>query len=316
MLEKRRNPDGSPVRVTFYVSSGNAARDDLDNSALVKRAWRAAVEKGHEIGNHTHRHEHGSGFTEEQWRAEIKSCIDFLTRPYDPEESLISPDVTKGIGVKSTEIYGFRTPFLEYNDAVFEAVRNAGMVYDCSIEEGFEPNQDGSNFFWPYTLDNGSPGHDIQVEWEQKDPMRNHAGLWEMPVYAVIVPPDDKCAEYGVPRGLRAKMKGYNDYFDQNDGKITGFDYNLWVLFKMTKAEFLATLKYSLDQRLKGNRAPFMFGGHTDIYSSKYPEAMGVALRERQEAVEEFVDYALGKPEVRIVPVKEILDWIQNPKTL
>ena len=37
-------------------------------------------------------------------------------------------------------------------------------------------------------------------------------------------------------------MKGFNDWFDETSGKITGLDYNMWVQYKMNKAEFLATL--------------------------------------------------------------------------
>ena len=66
--------------------------------------------------------------------------------------------------------------------------------------------------------------------------------------------------EYGVPAGLRTKLQGIKSYFDPASGKITGLDYNLWVEFTMTKDEVVATLKYTLDQRLKGNRAPMIFG--------------------------------------------------------
>jgi hypothetical protein len=105
-------------------------------------------------------------------------------------------------------------------------------------------------------------------------------------------------------------------WFDVGSGKITGFDFNLWVSFKMTKAEFLATMKYSLDQRLKGNRAPFLFGAHTDYYSSKYTAPPNATVAERQAAIEEFIDYAISKPEVRVTSAKQVLDWIRNPEPL
>jgi hypothetical protein len=130
------------------------------------------------------------------------------------------------------------------------------------------------------------------------------------------VPPDSRAAEYGIPPGLRAKMKGIASWFDDASGKVTGFDYNLWVSFQMSKAEVLATLKHSLDLRLAGNRAPFMFGTHTDYYSSKYTAARNATVRERQEAIEEFLDYAASKPEVRIVSTKQILDWVREPVPL
>jgi hypothetical protein len=130
------------------------------------------------------------------------------------------------------------------------------------------------------------------------------------------VPPDSECAKYGIDYSLRDKMQSVASWFDTTSGKITGLDYNLFVQFKMTKEEFLATMKYTLDQRLKGNRAPMTFGAHTDVYSSKYTAAPGATDVQRQEAVEEFIDYALSKPEVRVVSNKKILDWVRNPTPL
>jgi hypothetical protein len=86
--------------------------------------------------------------------------------------------------------------------------------------------------------------------------------------------------------------------------------------FAMTKAEVLATLKYSIDQRLAGNRAPFLFGAHTDYYSPKYTGAPNATAEERQQAIEELIDWALTKPEVRVVSYGHVLDWVRNPTSL
>ena len=81
----------------------------------------------------------------------------------------------------------------------------------------------------------------------------------------------------------------------------------------MNTTEFAATLKYTLDLRLQGNRAPLLFGMHSDYYSSKYEAPLIPSWRERQQAVEEFIDYALSRPEVRIVSNRQLLDWLRNP---
>jgi hypothetical protein len=316
MIRSRKNRDGSKAALSFYLTSTYVGTWVSESPTYVKRSWNSAMVDGNEVGNHTHTHSHGADFAEAQWKTEIQTCIDWLTKPFDAAEPNTSPDDSKGLGASPSQIYGFRTPFLEYNDDTFRVVKDLGFWYDCSIEDGYQPEHDGTNYNWPYTLDNGSPGHDILVEWGLKKELKTHPGLWEMPVHPVIVPPDDKCAEYGVPSGLRAKMKGMNSWFDEEGGKITGFDYNLWVLFKMTKAEVLATLKYTLDLRLQGNRAPFMFGAHTDYYSTKYTAPPNATVAERQAALEEFVDYALSKPEVRFASLKQILDWVRNPTTL
>jgi peptidoglycan/xylan/chitin deacetylase (PgdA/CDA1 family) len=316
LARTRKNADGTPIHLSFYMTTVYADEWGSESQTYVKRAWHTALVDGHEIGNHTRGHLHGDAFTLAQWTAEMQSCINRLTQPFDPNEVNFTPDNTKGIGVAASDIVGFRTPFLEYNDATLQAEKNLGFRYDCSIEDGYQEDQDGSNYLWPYTLDSGSPGHQVLVDWGSKQPIAPRPGLWELPVHPVIVPPDDKCAMYGVQPGLRARLKARQSWFDVDGGKITGFDYNLWVSFSMTKAEFLATLKYTLDQRIGGNRAPFMFGAHTDYYSSKYTAVPSATLTERQQAIEEFIDYARGKSMVRVRSNKEILEWVRNPEPL
>jgi hypothetical protein len=312
----RRNPDTRPLRFSFYVTSMYAESWMAESPTLVKRAWRKALEDGHEIGNHTRTHSPGADFESGTWEQELQLCNSLLVQPFNPSEVDALPDASSGIGMDPARIYGFRTPFLEYNDAMLQVLQSLRFRYDTSIEDGFQDGMDGTNYSWPYTLDNGSAGHEVLVGRGLEAPISPHAGLWELPVYPVIVPPDEKCEEYGVPRGMRARMKALQSWFDEGTGKITGFDYNLWVTFNMTKAEFLATLKYTLDQRLAGNRAPFLFGAHTDVYSPKYTEAPGTSTEERQHAVEEFLDWARSKPEVYVVSYKQVLDWVRNPRTL
>jgi hypothetical protein len=201
-----------------------------------------------------------------------------------------------------------------------EAVIQAGMSYDCSMEEGWQTDQNGTNYNWPYDLDAGSQIDATILGWGYaetsvpRDPVGSHPGLWEMPVHPVVVPPDYRAAEYGIPVGLRAKIKAKADYFDEPTGKWTGLDYNMMQLAPMTRAEVVATLKYTLDLRLKGNRAPMMWGGHTDYYSSvngSFNPAQ-ISLADRRAAIEEFLEYALSLDDVRVVPVKDILAWVKD----
>ncbi|MFB0565378.1 MAG: hypothetical protein ACETWK_06840 [Candidatus Aminicenantaceae bacterium] len=311
-----RTYDGAQTHFSMYCATRFIDGSEKENPVYVKRAWREAHHQGNEIGVHTHLHQHGSRLSVLEWKSEIQTCIDWLTKPFDPGESVSEPDSTKGIGMVSSEIYGFRTPYLEYNDNAIKAVYNKGFLYDCSIEEGFQADQDGTNFLWPYQLDEGSQGDRMIALKNLKKPVSNYPGLWEIPVYAVIVPPDSECAKYGIEPGLRKKMKKAQDYFNEDDGKITGIDWNLWIEFGMSRAEFVATLKYTLDLRLKGNRCPFTFGTHSDIYASKFQHIPDLQVKERQLALEEFIDNALSIPEVRIVSAKELIDWLRDPSYL
>ncbi|NIM91436.1 MAG: hypothetical protein GTO17_10870 [Candidatus Aminicenantes bacterium] len=311
-----RTYDGAQTHFSMYCVTGYIDNNKIENPVFVKRAWKEALLEGNEIGVHTHQHKHGIPLSIQEWESEIETCMDWLTKPFDSQESIAEPDNTKGIGMNPSEIYGFRAPYLEYNDNAFKAIYRKGFLYDSSIEEGFQDDQDGTNFLWPYTLDTGSQGDKILAIDQQRKPVSSYPGLWEIPGYAVIVPPDSLCIKYGARPGLRRKMKQVQDYFDEDEGKITGFDWNLWIVFGMTKSEFLATLKYTLDLRLKGNRCPMAFGTHSDIYSSKFQDLPNTTFEERQEALIEFIDYALSKPWVRIVSAKELLDWLRNPSPL
>lgn len=276
---KARNPDGSPALFSLYAATRYIEAPDIDTPEHVRAAWRAIADAGHEIGLHTHSHSHGKSFDTRQWSEEIAECKRWLGE----------------IGVQPDEIFGFRAPFLEYGRPLFPALHGQGVLYDCSVEEGFDDRFHGGNLPWPY-----------RIEEE----------LWEIPVYALTVPPDEECERYGVPPGLRARLHQVQGYFDPADGKITGFDWNLWMEFGMTRPEVVATFKYSLDLRLAGNRAPLTFGNHSDIYSEQYASAAGSTAEDRRQALAEILDYALSRPEVRVVTAKQILDWLRNPVPL
>jgi len=274
-LESRRNPagagdasrfDGGPLRAAFY-SNGKY----FPANAELRAVHLAAFKAGHEIANHTENHEHGREFTEEQWRAEMVACTETFARAGIPVES----------------IRGFRTPFLEHNPAMFVALEALGFAYDTTLEEGEQPDQDGRNFLWPYTLHDGSPGNAFWAKQSGVPAVGSHPALWEIPIHVFIVPADADCERYGVKPGLRARMRdnikrtgGWD--WSAEEGKITGLDWNVLEAGLAKPEEFLAILKHTLDLRLEGNRAPFMVGGHTAFYPSGNPA--------RRRAMEAFID--------------------------
>jgi hypothetical protein len=292
MLKNKNNPagtgnagtfDGKPVRVSFFCNTDNGTP-----LSTLSGVYKEAYNSGHEIGDHTITHATDTNTTKATWTSEIKGCRTALA----------------GIGIPENKIIGFRTPYLEYNDFTFTVLTELGFVYDCSIESGSAADMDGTNLYWPYTLHNGSPDN-VKIT--------KHPGLWEMPAYRVIVPPE-----------LRAQIKKKQPKFDDISGIWTGLDWNMWAPraddgLEMTKDEYLSTLKYCLDQRLKGNRTPVLFGAHSQFYCQagfvtiNSPNATVTTMR---QAMEEFITYALGKADVRIVPIRDILTWIKNPVPL
>ena len=312
----RKNPDGSNCSCAFYFTSSYITKEKaLEPPHLVKKSWKYAIDNGFEIGCHSHSHPDGTKFTIDEWLFEMNKCVDILTKPYEEE----SDSNDTGIGIAKSEIKSFRTPFLSYNANMLKAVEKMGFLYDCSLEEGVQDDQDGTNFYFPYTLDEGSPGNKFtNLQNPQIEKIGNHAGVWEVPIHVVIVPPDDLCEKYGIKKGLRKKCALKQDYFEEKDGKITGLDYNCLAEFQMTGEEFLATLKYTLDLRLKGNRAPFVLGAHTGIYSLEYESEPSIIIseQERRKVIEDFLDYALSKPEVFVVTPLTIIEWMKNPKKI
>ncbi len=125
-----KNPAGSGNAATY---DGTTTKATFYNTSVYTQAaasWKAAYMAGFETGNHTINHYRGDNaaggmnFDEAGWTREITGCNDFLVSP--------------AVGVKRADLFGFRTPYLAYNAALFPAIKKAGFMYDCSIEEGHQ----------------------------------------------------------------------------------------------------------------------------------------------------------------------------------
>ncbi|MBN1983137.1 MAG: polysaccharide deacetylase family protein [Chitinivibrionales bacterium] len=272
-MKSKKNPNGTPLKCTFYITALYGA-DTTEASKAVKASWKRAYNEGHEIGNHTFSHAEGmAGWPQAQWKATMDSCTDFLV---------------KEIGVPRAQIYGFRTPFLAFDINgmnTHKAAKEAGFLYDCTLNGGSEAEFNGSDYYWPYTLDEGNIGSEHYIK-----PV---PGLWEVPTH-----------RYRLPSG----------------GHMTGFDYNLWKEMEYNKSQFIAVYKNTLDLRYNGNRCPFTLGAHTDYYSKDNEWAnkdiKNSTWQDRRAAIEEFITYALTKPDVRFVTAKFIIDYMKDPYTV
>jgi len=326
-LRNKKNPagngnaatfDGSLVRTSFYCNTIGLSSWHEDDPAKLKTAIEKIVADGHEIGNHTFDHHYKLSLSVgEDWDKLVAALDKYSTAQW--EKSITEMvDTLKAFTVISA-VTGFRTPYLQYKNNSFKALSNLAVRYDCSIEEGAASQFNGANFRWPYTLDSGSPGHEESYYKTLIGSLSPQPGLWELPNHMVIVPSDAECPAYGIPAGLRAKIKSSITWFED---RMTGFDYNLWYKkagegANLKKAEVLAILRYNLDKRYAGNRAPFMFGAHSQYYVGTWAATNATeSAANMRAAIEEFIAYALSKPDVRIVPANRIIDWCRNPRPL
>lgn len=232
-----------------------------------------------------------------------------------------------------SKTYGFRAPRLEINDNCLLALEAKGYEYLCGLEEGFEEHRDGTNMLWPYTTDNGIMNNWFQLEMEEKHYInKTPAGLWTIPVNAFIVPEDIREAVWENYNKI-ANAAPKDEYIMSKEdfvaeGKMTGFDFNLFIIWGFDCDQTLKTLKHTLDLRLKGNKAPLQIGCHTDYFTPMYDFGTlssefnkgkyGLVLSEnwndwvgRKKVFSDFVKYCQDK-ECQIVSGHELIEEMRT----
>lgn len=317
--DQKATYDGTPARVSFYMNTIGMRQWREDDPKTLAEGVRRLYQQGHEVANHTDNHH--SGIDPLTWERIESTIITMQSEDWRARMQQGQDDLISLAGIPPENLVGFRAPFLLYNQAMYDTLAGLGFTYDCSVEEGYSTQFDGHNFRWPYPMSIGAPGHAENWRNNQKNRhqviIRPTPILWQLPQHVLIVPEDPQAQHYGIPAGLWQRMKQRRPTLANH--RITGFDYNLWVNAGLSKAEFLGLLKFNLDLRLEGNRAPFMFGAHSQYYANPVWAKQNVpnaSLMEMKSALEEFVAYALSKPVVRIRPARDIIQWVKHPQPL
>ena len=333
------NFDGTPIGTTFYYTTiyispstetVGGGKPGEDSGGRNRKAWTTAFQNGHEAADHTVNHFNGGVValdTDDCCRPRHWSVADWTAEIKGAKDKLIDPQ--GGIGATADDVIGFRTPFLGYNDNTFTSLTNQGFAYDTSLMNCYADDEDATSCSWPYTLDDGSPDIEhVSAKLTRKTPtpwsfpkVTSHPGLWELPPTTLVIPPDSEAANYKFTEGLRARVAAqanpYPSVYEASTGKMAGLDYSLLMDAKVTPAEMAAILEYNLDQHLAGNRAPIVFIAHSHLYAfsdaDDNPDTPSKAVRDaRWKALTDFLTYAMSKPEVRIVPAKNVLAWVQH----
>lgn len=271
------------------------------------------------------------------WRNKAGYALE--TQTWEDILTLGEQDHSKnGVDIPSAQgsrLQGFRAPRLEVNSNMFQALANKGYLYDCGVEEGMEEDMDGTNFLWPYTVCNGVPNFTTKTEmgetiYATSFPQNGDGnGVWEVPVNLMVVP--EGIRENVLEGANKLRVADGEEELDlaEWDGKITGFDFNMFILWCMTGDQVLETMKHTLDLHYNNNRAPMQVGGHVDYFTPmydnftlendaafkfalpKYNSGHGNTWEDRKATFEAFVDYAKGLSDVEFVSGYDLIQEIK-----
>lgn len=157
VLTNHVNPNGQPIKATFFVSL-----DSRIDYSLVQRLYA----NGHEIAVHTMTHSTGTNTAVDAWRREIVGCRATLS--------------SLG-GIPEAAIVGFRAPYLLPNDASFRILSERGFLYESSFPEDLTAmSAHPGAMIWPYTLDNGLAQNAPGI---RKPAPPYYPGLFDLPMY-------------------------------------------------------------------------------------------------------------------------------------
>ena len=306
VMENGRNFDGSRRFMSFYVNTGQTCALWSRNTTLVNAAY-DAYKAGHEIANHTE--DHLYCIAPNGKREDVETIENAIRKT---QQALITA------GIPKEHHFGFRTPYLTYSDNTFIAMRKVmqdnreQLLYDCSINGMYDKG--GPN--WPYTLDgpadengNVAPDNDPKVnEWGTDNPVKKHERIWELPARKIAIDPKD------CPYVEDILKKKYGKDFKW-DKHIVGLDYNLWNEAELNSDQTTRAYMHTLKKLLKGNRAPFTMGVHSQFYfegrPGLYPKIADPAEKRRSFA--EFVEQASKIPNVFFVSGDMVIRWMLNP---
>ena len=251
ILTNHVNPNGDPVKATFFVSL-----DSLIDYGCVNKLYAA----GHEIAIHTMTHSTSTNTGLATWRQEIVGCRKALSQY---------------AAIPLDEIVGFRAPYLQFNNAMFQLLGERGFRYDSNLLEWpGSASTNAANYLWPYTLDWGvAQSNSTGAFSNQSVP-----GLFEIPLWSQVT------------SGVSVVSMDPPDSWNSNDVSA------LW------KTNFL--LHY------QGNRAPYGIYLHATT-TNQWLSTTNTQWR--SDALNEFIEWAQDHSNVWFLSVRDLADFMENP---
>jgi hypothetical protein len=330
----RTNPDGSAVHTSFYengayLPNGEEGGPWGSETDYTLAAGQSLLALGFELGNHTFDHLEINGtwgqihpdFDDGSlggWTDGAGTLMDYDAWT-DPVIGFNDSFLRSSYGI--SQLYGFRAPRLEINDAGLQAIKDAGYLYDLNMEEGHQweyvtaavqPGTDSRGFnwtVWPHTLDNGNPGAWQSQDFGEKQYLEDFPrGLWESPVYMLYVP------DNGLQQSIASRMKAEitsedTSWIGTHVREITAFDFNTFLYARLTKDEWVEIMKYNFLLRYNGNRAPMTFGAHPAEFSARYDNTV-ILQQPGNEDFHDVLNYNTYQD--RKEAVLTFLDWVQD----
>ncbi|GAB6027928.1 Cytidine deaminase 5 [Chamberlinius hualienensis] len=160
-FQDRKNPNGCPIKSTFYVSH------EWTDYSKVQNLYAS----GHEIASHSISHGDGRDYSKKKWYNEIYGQREILS-------SYANVDID--------DVKGMRSPFLAMGgDKQFSMLYETNFTYESSMTV-----TDVHPPFWPYTLDYAVP-HRCAIP---PCPKQSYPGFWEIPMVALTDLNGGKCS--------------------------------------------------------------------------------------------------------------------------
>jgi peptidoglycan/xylan/chitin deacetylase (PgdA/CDA1 family) len=215
------NKDGDRLHFTFFVSGVNFIADSNRNLYEAPGQPRGAsrigfggsaddvrqrvdyinalYRGGHEIGSHAVGHFSGRGWSAGDWARELHSFRDILAN--------VGPNNGLGGDVKfafpSSEVAGFRAPYLDHSPGLYTALRDNGFRYDTSSDSNEDAWPDKVNGLWRFNL------ADIELHASGKRLLSMDYNFFVAQSHATVVPSRHEFFK-------EQMLQTYLDYFKAN----------------------------------------------------------------------------------------------------